>query len=164
MKNLTFLFLGFVLISCDAINTGGEEKVEVIEALKQSEIDSVKNVVIDSFQDVFSDMDTSSLDKHYTKDFILLENGVVWTKDTITNYLRRRLDRATGDEAERVNRFEFIKAVHHKTSVWLAYDNYAVWVRGEDTLRNAHWLESVVGIKENGKWKLEQMHSTYVRE
>ena len=66
------------------------------------------------------------------------------------------------DRSNRINRFDFLKSVHNKSTIWIAYDNFASWVKENDTLNTAHWLESVIAIKEDDKWKIQQLHSTYV--
>lgn len=128
------------------------------------EIDTVKNLVIQSFEGVWSDLDATKIKQYHTSDFMLLENGVVWTNDSIADYLSRERKVAAARQYQRLNRFEFHKAVHNQHSIWVAYDNYGTWVSGQDTLGMAHWLESAIAVKEQGKWKLEQLHSTAVRK
>ena len=55
--------------------------MELSEIQKQSSIDSVKNLISNSFQDIFSDLDSTAVSKYYTNDFMLLENGVIWCFD-----------------------------------------------------------------------------------
>lgn len=48
---------------------------------------SIKNLVVESFDEIWSKLDSKNIDKYYTKDFLLLENGEVWNNDSIKNYL-----------------------------------------------------------------------------
>jgi len=64
---------------------------------------------------------------------------------------------------KRLNKFDFLKSVHNQNTIWIAYDNYGTWVKGIDTLGSVHCLESVISKKENGRWKLQQLHSTTVK-
>jgi hypothetical protein len=138
------------------------ENIETTELQKQSDIDSVKSLVSNSFQDIWSDLDPTKVSKYYTLDFMLLENGVVWNNDSIHNYIAKK--QANKRKYRRLNRFDFVKSVHNQNTIWIAYNNYAAFVQEKDTLGTAHWLESVVAIKENDKWKLQQLHSTIVRK
>lgn len=152
-----------VTYSCETkITSKTEETTEITELQKQADIDSVKSLISKSFQGVFSDLDSTAVSKYYTKDFLLLENGTVWNNDSIANYIRK--GQANKQEYSRLNRFDFLKSVHNDNSVWVAYDNYATFVKEKDTLGEAHWLESAIAIKENNKWKLQQLHSTVVRK
>ena len=51
----------------------------------------IKNLVIESFDEIWSKLNSKNIDKYYTKDFLLLENGEVWNNDSITNYLDNAL-------------------------------------------------------------------------
>lgn len=128
----------------------------------EADTNEVRNLIINSFDDIWSGLDTNKISQYHTDDFILLENGIVWNNDSIRNYLNQT--RPIRDEKgyQRLNLFDFIKTVHRDNSIWVAYNNYGTWVKGKDTLRRAHWLESAVAIKKDGQWKLEQLHSTRV--
>ena len=136
--------------------------MDLTETQKQADIDSVKGLVTHSFQDIFSNLDSTAVSKYYTTDFILLENGAVWNNDSILHYTTKNTMKKQG--IKRLNRFEYVKSVHNKNSIWLAYDNYAAFVKGKDTLGRAHWMESVIAVKEDQTWKLQQLHSTIVRD
>ncbi|HKK73532.1 MAG TPA: homocysteine S-methyltransferase [Saprospiraceae bacterium] len=156
----TLLFTG--LFSCQ--EPALVQDAEIPSAQVKADIDAVKGLIIGSFDDIWSGLDTSKITQYHTNDFILLENGIVWNNDSIRNYMNReRLDMEQ-EGYQRLNRFEFIKSVHNKSSIWLAYDNYGTWVKEADTLGTAHWLESAVAIKKEGEWMLEQLHSTRVRK
>jgi ketosteroid isomerase-like protein len=162
MKKIIFLlFIGSIYACQNNVNPTSTKNIEITDEQKQEDIDAIKQLISNSFQDIWSDLDSTKVLNHYTKDFILLENGTLWNNDTIANYIRQRQDGK--EEVRRINRFEFLKTDHNQNSVWLAYNNYAVFVSGNDTLGKAHWLESAVAIKENNSWKLEQLHSTIVR-
>ncbi|PKG53489.1 DUF4440 domain-containing protein [Olleya sp. 1-3] len=144
-------------ISPDSINY-----IELNEFQKQADIDSVKGLISKSFQDIWSDLDSTKIKKHHTTDYFLLENGVVWNNDSISNFMIRARIRDAKQQSLRINRFDFLKTVHNKSTIWIAYDNFGTWIKENDTLNTAHWLESAVAKKEGGKWKIQQLHSTYV--
>lgn len=155
--NLLLFVILFYLSSCT------QKKVDTPKIDAAAEIEIAKGLVQGSFDAIWSGLDTSALSTFHTSDFILLEHGMVWNNDTIRNYLLRETPNKLSKGYERLNRFDYIAAKHRGESIWLAYHNYGTWVLGEDTLRNAEWLESIVAVKEKGTWKLEQMHSTRVK-
>jgi hypothetical protein len=128
------------------------------------DIKAVKDLIKNSFEDIWSDLDSTKIGKYHTDDFLLLENGIVWNNDSVKNYLSRERKEMEIQKYKRLNRFEFIKSVDNQNTVWIAYDNYGTWIKGADTLGTLHWLESVIAIKEQDEWKLQQLHSTTVRE
>lgn len=50
------------------------------------EVEKVKQLIREVFEEVWSDLDTESLKRYHTHNFLLLENGVVWNNDSIRNY------------------------------------------------------------------------------
>ena len=155
------LFLSFFLIGCEQAT---QKERSIDQAQQNMDIEEVQHLVEQSFQGIWSDLDTNAIHEYHTEDFLLLENGMVWNNDTIANYLEKERKEMEREQYQRLNRFEFLRAKHRQTSVWLAYHNYGTWVKGADTLGSAHWLESVIAIKDGGQWKLEQMHSTRIRK
>ena len=161
MKKIILLAIITVTLSCES-RPNKFESTTVSKLHQQADIDSVKSIISNSFQDIWSDLDHTKISKYHTKDFVLLENGAIWNNDSIQNYtVKEKLSKPT---YVRINRFDFVKSEHKQNSIWIAYHNYAAFVKGKDTLAKAHWLESVVAVKENNKWKLQLLHSTPVRK
>lgn len=165
MKKL-FIYLVplFGLFACQQQAGPDNNKAQVPTTTTAEDIQSVKNLIEGSFQEIWSNLDSTAIGKYHTDDFLLLENGIVWNNDSIKSYLNRERIEMEKEQYQRLNRFEYIKSVHRQNSVWIAYDNYGTWVKGSDTLGTAHWLESVIAIKKNDAWILEQLHSTRVRK
>ena len=128
----------------------------------QKDEDLVKQLIQDVFDGIWSDLDSTKLAMYHTEDFVILENGEIWTNDSIANYQNKQLKRE--NRAKRNNRFEFVKVEKTKNIIWLAYQNYATWTSEGEIVGKAHWLESAVAVKIKGKWKLKMMHSTYVKD
>lgn len=166
MKNpfiLLIIFCGF--IACDdKLDEEHEPNIKIDSLQVQKDLNQVKNLITHSFEDIWSNLDSTKIAKYYTDDFILLENGIVWNNDSVKSYLNRERKEVDIHNYKRLNKFDFIKSVHNQTSIWIAYDNYGTWVKGTDTLGTVHWLESAIAIKDQGKWKLQQLHSTTVRK
>lgn len=156
-------FLATVLLFCSC-QTGGKEDLqpENKPALRESQadIDLVKHLIEGSFQEIWSDLDTSRIRAYHTDDFILLEQGLVWNNDSIARYLLDEQKRREEGQYQRLNRFDYVKSVQRQNTIWVAYKNYGTWVKGSDTLGMAQWLESAIAIRENNGWKIQQLHST----
>lgn len=118
----------------------------------------IKNLIIESFDKIWSEMNSKSIDNYYTKDFLLLENGEVWNNDSISTYL----DNAVLKKPipKRVNEIEFIKVKVLNGMAWATYKNQATFSFENKIFRKAHWLESATAILTENGWKLEMLHST----
>lgn len=121
----------------------------------------VKQVIIDSFEDVLTNLELDKINDYYTEDFLLLENGEVWNNDSIRHYLSRAL--ANDSKPIRTNKFEFIDVKIDGNSAWVAYQNYATFTLDDEVVTQIHWLESATAIKTVQGWRLEMLHSTVVK-
>lgn len=150
MKHLitSFLLLGLLNVGHSQITPTTKEAA------------AVEQLVIDTFQSLLSDYDSTKMDNYVTSDFILLEHGEVWNNDTIRFYITKALQNE--NRATRTNRFEFIKMEKSGDMIWAAYKNWAVWTKNDSIVHKMHWLESVVAVKEEEIWKLKMMHSTRI--
>ena len=121
----------------------------------------IKNLVIESFDEIWSKLDSKNLDKYYTKDFLLLENGEVWNNDSITFYLDNAILRKPNPK--RLNTIEIIEIKIANRMAWIAYQNYATFSIDKKIIRKAHWLESATAILTEDGWKLDMLHSTRIK-
>lgn len=156
-------FLATLLLFCSC-QTGGKEDLKSRDKPAPSDdradIDLVKHLIEGSFQEIWSDLDTSRIRVYHTDDFILLEQGMVWNNDSVARYLRDEQKRMEEGQYQRLNRFDYVKSVQRQNTIWVAYKNYGTWVKGSDTLGTAQWLESAIAIRENNGWKIQQLHSS----
>jgi len=120
----------------------------------------IGNLVIESFDEIWSKLNSKNIDKYYTKDFLLLENGEVWNNDTIAKYLDRAILRKPNPI--RINTIEIIEIKVANGKAWVAYQNHATFSIDNKIVRKAHWLESAVAILTENGWKLEMLHSTRI--
>jgi len=120
----------------------------------------IKNLIIESFDEIWSKLDAKNIDKYYTKDFLLLENGEVWNNDSIKNYLDNAMLRKPS--LKRMNTIEVIEIKIANKMAWIAYQNYATFSTDNKISRKAHWLESATAILTENGWKLEMLHSTRI--
>lgn len=118
----------------------------------------IEQLIIESFDEIWSKLDSKNIDKYYTKDFLLLENGEVWTNDSIANYFKKAvLDKPI---PKRVNSIEVIEIKILNKTAWIAYKNHAVFSIDDKTINKVSWLESATAILTKNGWKLEMLHST----
>lgn len=115
---------------------------------------AVKKVVVDAFQ-ALADLDMTKFRSHCQPDFTLLENGEVWTVDT----LEARIKPNIGSGMKRINTLVFRRVAVRGTTAWVTYDNRAD-IERKGQQRTVRWLESAVLEKVNGVWKLAMLHST----
>lgn len=144
--SIIFLLLIHSLAVFSQKNTTDEQQIETL--------------IQNAFDGVWSDFDTTALDKFHTKDFLLLEHGEVWTNDIIKGYQNK--GRLSSQGTKRTNSFEIIRTVVSGNLAWCAYKNFATITKDGEIIRKLEWLESVNAIKTAEGWKLALMHSTRV--
>lgn len=123
----------------------------------QDPVDRLHQPII-RFFDGFSQLNATLFRENTTPDFVLLEAGMIWTNDTLTHKVKPN----PTIPYERKNSFTFLRTEQNGDMAWVSYWNQAVIRRG-DQIRNARWLESVVLVKQAGRWKISMMHSTPVK-
>jgi hypothetical protein len=149
MKRLNFIFL---MMFFTTISFG--------QVSNETDKTRIKNLIIESFDEIWSKLDAKNIDKYYTKDFLLLENGEVWNNDSIKNYLDNAMLRKPN--LKRMNSIEVIEIKIANKMAWIAYQNYATFSSDNKIIRKAHWLESATAILTKNGWKLEMLHSTRI--
>lgn len=121
----------------------------------------IKELIMKSFDEIWSELNAKNIDKYYTKDFLLLEHGEVWNNDTIANYLDKAKLRKPIPKRE--NKIEIVEIKVSNGMAWIAYHNYATFSTDNAIIRKAHWLESATAISTPNGWKLQMLHSTRIK-
>ncbi|MCA0892451.1 nuclear transport factor 2 family protein [Microbulbifer agarilyticus] len=101
-----------------------------------------------------SKFDHSAMKGVVTEKFGLLENGEVWGIDEL-------IAAVPPAEYKRENYYSLISTDVREEIAVINYWNKAVFSSQQGT-QDVVWLESVVVVRENGEWLLQQMHSTHV--
>jgi hypothetical protein len=132
----------FVLLSTQFSFAQTSEKAEVQQ-------------VITRFFDALSVANIPLMKAEVSDDFMLLENGEIWTIDTLAN----KISRPKPEGYLRQNSFDFLSTKIDKNRAYVYYKNKA---QISSKTRNAtiKWLESAILRKEKGRWRMEFMHST----
>lgn len=116
----------------------------------------IQNLVQESFDVLFSSYDLDQLEKFYTPDIKILENGEIWDMEIIKDLLLKAKSR---DSGKRTNKFEFIETHVDKNMGYTVYHNYATFSKDVQPTREIHWIESVVAIKTKDGWRIKNLHS-----
>jgi hypothetical protein len=143
-----------ILMVCFTTMSFGQSSIEADKS-------QIKELIINSFDEIWSELNSKNIDQYYTKDFLLLENGEVWNNDSIANYLDNAI--LLKPNPIRTNTIEIIEMKVANGMAWVAYHNYATFSTGNEIIRKAHWLESATAILTEHGWKLEMLHSTRIK-
>jgi len=111
--------------------------------------------VITRFFDALSVANIPQMKAEVLDGFILLENGEIWTIDTLAN----KISRPKPEGYLRLNSFDFIETKIDKNRAWIYYKNKAE-ITSKTRNATIKWLESAILRKEKGRWRMELMHST----
>ena len=111
--------------------------------------------VITRFFDALSVANIPQMKAEVLDGFILLENGEIWTIDTLAN----KISRPKPEGYLRQNSFDFITTKIEKNRAWVYYKNKAE-ITSKTRNATIKWLESAILRKEKGRWQMELMHST----
>lgn len=118
----------------------------------------VQQVVINFFE-ALSNRNPDDLKKYGTVDITLLENGSVWTIDTL---IHKAITLNTAPDFKRTNNFDFIQTTINEKTAWTTYNLKSAMSRSGKK-SSVHWLETVIMVKEQKKWKIKVLHSTLIK-
>lgn len=120
------------------------------------------------FEDVFSKFEENSLDKYFTKDAVLFEDGNILNHDSIrllvVDVKKKFDDEATkGHKLERKNKFEFMNTIVTNHTAFVYYKNSADFIYDGISIASINWLESARLEKDGDGWKISFLHSTQIK-
>ncbi|MEL6105330.1 MAG: DUF4440 domain-containing protein [Planctomycetota bacterium] len=121
----------------------------VADAADHPAFEPVKNLFA-----AMSRFDGTAMQGTATDDFQLLEDGEDWTMKMLIDAVQPR-----GKPAERKNFFKQIRAYQKGEVAWVSYWNKAEISR-EGGRKTIVWLESAVVVNDDGRWKVQLLHST----
>ncbi len=124
--------------------------------------EKIRNLIIESFDEILSKNQKEKLSQYYTDDFLLLEDGEVWNVEIIKGYMDKAAE--MDQLPERINSFDFIEVKVEGNTAWTAYHNKAVFKVNGQVVGEMNWLESATAIVTDEGWKLQMLHSTVVKE
>lgn len=150
------LFLTFIITTLSTGNCFAQKE-------SSTDKEQIENLIRESFDAVFSNRDKNTIHKFFSEDFLLLEDGQIWNKDSISGNLDRMNAKIAADKitVNRINKINFISSKIEGKMAWVAYHNTAVYNDGKGKIYGEdHWLESVVAVRTKSGWKIQMLHST----
>ena len=116
----------------------------------------VQQTVIDMFQGL-ANRDLEKVLSYCTDDILVLEGGLVWTRDT----LKLKIEQNTAPDYQRTNSFEFFSTFVKGKLAWTTYFNQAdITKNGKHSI--VKWLETAILVREKKAWKIKSLHSSLV--
>jgi hypothetical protein len=110
--------------------------------------------ILTDYFDGINDQDLKKLNSLTTTDFVLFEDGRIWTNDSLVT-IKNNYKSFKG-----AWKFDSIKVNIGQSSGDIIYHNHGELLF-DDTLKlTFDWLESALFRKVDGKWKLHYLHST----
>ena len=119
---------------------------------------AVQQTIVKLF-DALSVRDTVALRTYSTADITFYEYGERWTMDTL---IAKAVKPGVPADFKRTNSFEFIQTATNQSMAWATYHLQSVIIKdGKQT--TMQWLETVVLVKEDKRWKIQHLHSTLLK-
>jgi len=120
---------------------------------KKDDPEILKKILTDYF-DGIKTQDLEKLNSLTTSDFVLFEDGVIFTNDSLVT-MKEKLSSFKGDW-----KFDNIKVNIDESSGDIVYFNHGDFLINDTIKIKKHWLESATFRKVDGKWKMNFLHST----
>jgi len=120
---------------------------------KKDDPEILKKILTEYF-DGIKTQDLAKLNSLTTSDFVLFENGAIWTNDSLVT-LKEKFSSFNGDW-----KLDFISVNMDKSSGDIVYFNHGDFVYNDTIKIKKNWLESATFRKVDGKWKMNFLHST----
>lgn len=139
-----FFALSLLVLTC--FDANAQQKSKDQKDLEQTVV---------SFFEAISALDFEKM-KSYTKDIQFVEYGEVWDLNVLIDALKPMV----GKGVIRTTILKFLKTEIYQNTAYMIYNNTADFVENSGVKKRAEWLESVVMIKDKGKWKITLLHST----
>ncbi|RZK57740.1 MAG: nuclear transport factor 2 family protein [Pedobacter sp.] len=143
-KLLLFLYLLFFAVIVNAQD----------KTVSQKEVEET----VVKFFDALSAFNFDKM-RYYTKDIEFVEYGELWSLDVLIG----RLKPMVGTGIKRTNTLKFTKTEVKGNTAWVVYYNTADFDE-KGKVDQVKWLESVVLVKDEGRWKMALLHSTSLKD
>jgi len=110
--------------------------------------------------DALTQRDAAGIKNYCTADVRFYEYGQTWTLDTLIN---RAITKNTAPDFKRTNTLDFLNTTLQGDAAWATYNLYSEVTRdGKST--SLHWLETVVLVREEKKWRIKVLHSSLIKK
>ena len=92
-------------------------------------------------------------------DVTFYEYGKTWSVDTL---IRLAITKNKAADFKRVNKLDFINTTVSENAAWTTYNLHSEITRNGKT-ESVHWLETVILVRHEKKWKISVLHSSLVK-
>ncbi|MFM7328531.1 MAG: nuclear transport factor 2 family protein, partial [Bacteroidota bacterium] len=115
---------------------------------------AVLKKILADYVDGIKTQDLAKLNSLTTSDFVLFEDGKIWTNDSVVT-IKDRFKSFKGEW-----KFSDMKVNIDESSGDIVYYTHGEFIFNDTIKRSKDWLESATFRKVDGKWKLNFLHST----
>lgn len=124
--------------------------------------------VLEMYEEVFSDFNIERMDTYFADDVTFFYNGIVHTKQSMGEHLVELKSQFESEENKNhdfkiENTIDFMNVEFKVDYAWVSFQKLANYTMNNQLISKIQWLESIIMIKKNGKWKVQLMHSTIVK-
>ena len=142
MKNLIYLFVVVLMVSCSSLNRSSDEA-------------TVKNVLND-FITAVQNKEFSTIEGLVADDFVIYQSGMVWNFQQFSSELEE---------------YDSIQINYELSNLHLIIDNETAHAQFmnkgtfvyPDTIIVMNFIENATFIKENKNWQINFYHSTHLK-
>ena len=120
---------------------------------KKDDPEVLKKILTDYF-DGIKTQDLDKLNSLTTSDFVLFEDGKIWTNDSLVT-IKDKFKSFKGEWT-----FDNMKVNIDNSSGDITYYDHGEFVFNDTIKMKFDWLESATFRKVDGKWKMNFLHST----
>jgi len=114
---------------------------------------------VEQLFEALSNRNEAELKTNCTKDVRFYEYGKIWTLDTL---ITKAILKNTAVSFKRINAINFISTTIHENIAWTTYHLQSeITTNGQQRL--VKWLETVILVKEDKRWKIQVLHSTSIQ-
>ena len=135
-------FLAILVIHSSCQQTKPPDDPQILKTILRDYFDGINN------------KDVKKLNEVTTNDFVLFEDGKVWTNDSLINSISG-FKSFKGDW-----KFDNMKVNVDNSSGDMTYFDHGEFIINDTIKLNFNWIESATFRKIDGKWKMNFLHST----
>jgi ketosteroid isomerase-like protein len=111
------------------------------------------------FFKALSTRDSTAMRSFCTNDAVLFEYGAKWTLDTLID---RVIIKNQVNDFVRTDSLAFVNTKIHENTAWATYNLHSI-IESQGKQRRLHWIETVVLVRIQNRWKITLLHSALLK-
>lgn len=143
MRNLAYLFVVVLMVSCSSISSNKSDK-EAVEKVLNTFITAVENKEFSDIEQLIGD------------DFVIYENGLIWDYNEFAVQLEEYDSVGINYEISNMHLIVDASTAHAQ------FRNTGIF-EYPDTTISLNFIESATFVKENNEWRIMFYHSTHLK-